>query len=185
MIRGLLLAGGAATRFGSAKLLHPYEGATLGEVSARHLIEGVGNALAVVREGDTALAAKLRAAGCEVLLSARSLEGLGGSLAAGVAATAQASGWVVALADMPRVSAACSRSVRAALEAGALIAAPTLASGERGHPVGFAARLGAELAALGGDEGARALLARHRDAFVAIPTDDRGILYDIDCPADL
>ena len=75
-IRGLLLAGGAATRFGSAKLLHPYLGSTVGAASARNLVAGVGNALAVVREGDDAIAGMLRDAGCEVLVTPRSRDGL-------------------------------------------------------------------------------------------------------------
>lgn len=186
MIRGLLLAGGASARFGSAKLLHPFEsGLTLGEASARNLLAGVGNALAVVRTGDEELARRLREAGCEVLVTSRSREGLGASLAAGVEAACDAAGWVIALADMPRVPAALSRSVAEALRGGATIAAPVLPTGERGHPVGFSAALGRELRALSGDEGAKAILARHRDALVAIPTTDRGALYDVDSPADL
>jgi molybdenum cofactor cytidylyltransferase len=186
VIRGLLLAGGASSRFGAPKLLHPFEGGPcIGEVSARNLLAGVGNALAVVRDGDEALARRLRGAGCEVLVTARARGGMGESIAAGVEAARDAQGWVIALADMPRVSAALSRSVAEALRGGAMIAAPVLPGGERGHPVGFSAALGDELCALSGDAGAKAMLARHRDGLVAVPTTDRGALYDVDSLADL
>ena len=66
------------------------------------------------------------------------------------------------------------------------IAAPVLReSGERGHPVGFSRALRVELAAIDGDEGARAVIARHRDALIAIEVDDPGIVKDIDTPSDL
>lgn len=186
MIRGLLLAGGASTRFGAAKLLHRIDGGpTLGEVSARHLLEGVGNVLAVVRDGDDELAACLRNAGCAILVTGRSRDGMGASIAAGVDAARGGDGWVVALADMPRIPAQVSRAIAHALAGGALIAAPVLPGGERGHPVGFSARLVDELVALTGDEGARAVVQRHREHVVLVPTQERGILYDIDLPADL
>lgn len=186
MIRGLLLAGGASTRFGAAKLLHRIDGGlTLGEVSARNLLEGVGNVLAVVRDGDDALAANLRNAGCAILVTGRSRDGIGASIAAGVDAARGGDGWVVALADMPRIPARVSRAVAEALQGGALIAAPMLPGGERGHPVGFSALLVDELAALAGDEGARSVIQRHRDDVVLVPTEERGILYDVDRPEDL
>ena len=72
MIRGILLAGGSGTRFGGAKLLaaFPNDPVPIGVRSARSLVAGLGNALAVVRAGDAALARALRDAGCEVLESA-------------------------------------------------------------------------------------------------------------------
>ncbi|MBI2508985.1 MAG: nucleotidyltransferase family protein, partial [Betaproteobacteria bacterium] len=52
-------------------------------------------------------------------------------------------------------------------------------------PVGFGAKLRDELLALGGDQGARAVLERHRDAVKLIECDDAGVLYDIDRKSDL
>jgi molybdenum cofactor cytidylyltransferase len=78
------------------------------------------------------------------------------------------------------------RAVRAALEEGALIAAPVLSrTGVRGHPVGFAAELRAELLALQGDAGARSILDRHRARLRILATDDAGILVDLDTPEQL
>jgi molybdenum cofactor cytidylyltransferase len=186
MIRGLLLAGGASTRFGAAKLLHRIDGGlAMGEISARHLLEGVGNVLAVVRDGDDELAACLRNAGCAILVTGRSRDGIGASIAAGVDAARGGDGWVVALADMPCIPSRVSRAVAEALVGGALIAVPVLPGGERGHPVGFSARLAGELSALTGDEGARAVVQRHREEVVLVPTQERGILYDVDTLEDV
>ncbi len=187
MIRGLLLAGGAGTRFGGGKLLARLagDGEPVGARAARALVAGVGNALAVVRPGDEALGQALAQAGCEVLRSADSLRGLGASLAAGVRASREAEGWIVALADMPRIQPATHRAVAAALGRGTRIAAAGAPDGRRGHPVGFAADLYADLAALDGDEGARGVLGRHRAWLEIVRVADPGIFFDVDTPADL
>jgi molybdenum cofactor cytidylyltransferase len=194
-IRGLLLCGGSSTRFGSDKLLavidggHPQAGGgpiPLVVCAARNLISGAGRALAIIPPAAGQLRRMLADAGCEILESPRTVRGLGASLAAGVAASANAGGWIVALGDMPFIRPDTIAAVRAKLEGGARIAAPVLvATGERGHPVGFARALQDELAALDGDEGARAVISRHREGLVIIPVDDPGIVVDIDTPDDL
>ncbi len=187
MIRGLLLGGGTGTRFGGAKLLAatPRDATPVGVRAARSLVAGTGNALAVVRSGDAALARALREAGCEVLETPDSARGLGASLAAGVKASRDAEGWVVALADMPRILPATHRAVAAALSRGARIVAAADASGRRGHPVGFSPELCADLAALDGDEGARSVIERHRAWLELVRVDDPGIFFDIDTLGDL
>ncbi len=184
-IVAILLAGGAATRFGGGKLLHPLDdGVAIAAHAARNLQAAGLQVVAVVRLGDFPLAEMLEQEGCHVAQCAESARGMGFSLAHGVATAREAGGWVVALADMPRVSASTVRSVVEALEGGATIAAPTY-RGERGHPVGFAGVLHHELLALSGDSGARAVLERHRDEIVSIEVDDPGVLLDIDARADL
>jgi molybdenum cofactor cytidylyltransferase len=122
--------------------------------------------------------------GCQVTMFQKAERGMGASLAHGVAQARGADGWVVALADMPRIQPETVKSVISALQQGALIAAPVY-KGERGHPVGFGAALRDELLALDGDQGARALLERHRDSVRLIDCDDPGILIDIDRKSDL
>lgn len=187
MIRGLLLCGGAGARFGGGKLLATAPGDTvpIGVRAARSLVAGTGNALAVVRPGDGVLADALRAAGCEILASEACARGMGASLAAAVEATRPASGWLVALGDMPGIAPATHAAVRDALAGGATLAAAVDAGGRRGHPVGFSAALYAELAALDGDEGARTVVERHRARLELVRVDDPGIRLDIDTPGDL
>ena len=87
---------------------------------------------------------------------------------------------------MPFIREGTMHAVHQALAAGALIAAPRdRVSGARGHPVGFAAGLRDELIAIRGDEGARSVIQRHRDAVQLIEVDDAGITRDIDRPEDL
>ncbi len=191
-IAGVLLAGGRGERFGGGKLLAPVQsaqddvaaGTPVGVAACRHLAAALPEIIAVVRPGDPALAAALAAAGARVLVCERASEGMGASLACAVAATADADGWVVALADMPWVRPATIAAVAAALAAGADIVAPRY-DGQRGHPVGFAHGHGAALAALAGDEGARSVVAAHAAGVRVIDVDDPGVLRDVDRASDL
>ena len=182
---GILLAAGAGRRFGGAKLLAPLpDGTPVGVASCRALVAVLPRTVAVVRPGDDELAAALAGTGAAVVRCARADEGMGASLACGVAATGDAGGWVVALADMPWIAPATIRRVVEALAAGASIAAP-FHRGGRGHPVGFSSGHRAALAALGGDEGAKHLLAARSADIVRIDVDDPGALRDVDRPSDL
>jgi molybdenum cofactor cytidylyltransferase len=182
-IAALLLCGGAARRFGSDKLLAGTE--PIVARAARNLIAATGHALAIVPLGRPRLRAVLEAAGCEVLETDRTEDGMGASLAAGIEATERAGAWIVALGDMPSILPATIGRVRQALEAGALIAAPWDGKERRGHPVGFAGALRQELLALAGDTGAREVVRRHADDVRLIETGDPGIFVDIDTPRDL
>ena len=181
----VLLAAGAATRFGGGKLLHPLpDGVALAAHAARNLRDAGLEVVAVVRPGDFPLADMLEEEGCHVIRCADAVKGMGHSLAHGVGSARDASGWVVALADMPRVQPATARALADAIAGGARVAAP-IYNGTRGHPVAFAASLANELTALSGDTGARAVLERHRDELVLIEVDDPGVIVDIDAKDDL
>ena len=183
--RAILLAAGAASRFGGGKLMHPLADGIAISVHAMRNLKAAGvDVTAVVRRGDDALAAMLTREGALVVVCDKAEEGMGASLACGVAAAPSDSGWIIALADMPSVRAATISLVGNALRQGAAIAAPTF-EGQRGHPVGFAARYGDELRALGGDEGARSLVQRDRKSVILVATDDPGVLLDVDRREDL
>lgn len=182
---GLLLAAGRSRRFGTDKLLATLpDGTPVAVAACRALRAGVGPVFAVLRPGQEALAALLRAEGAATGMCAAADQGMGASLAFGVAATRAAAGWVVALADMPWIAPDSIRRVAAELGRGAELAAPFHA-GRRGHPVGFGARFRPDLERLGGDAGARSILAEHADRLCRVDVDDPGILLDIDEPGDL
>jgi molybdenum cofactor cytidylyltransferase len=184
-IVGILLAAGAGRRYGAPKLTAArYAGRAIGEWSALHLVAALPDAIAVVRPESAELAAALSACGVGIVPCADAHQGMGASLSCGVRATADAAGWVVALGDMPDIDPAVISAVADAIRGGATIAAPFVGD-ERGHPVGFAAALADELAALGGDAGARDILRRYRDRIERIEVVDRGVLFDVDTPADL
>ena len=185
VIAAILLAAGAGARFGGDKLLHPLEdGVAIAAHAARNLLAATPDVVAVVRWGDFPLYDILEQEGCQVTMFQGAARGMGASLAHGVAQARGADGWVVALADMPRVPVAIVKEIIASLAGGALIAAP-VHKGERGHPVGFGTALRDELLALDGDQGARAVLERHRNSVKLVECDDPGVLYDIDRKTDI
>ena len=109
--------------------------------------------------------------------------GMGDSIAAGVQATRNASGWLILPADLPLIQADTLRRVATALQS-SVVAYPVYC-GQRGHPVGFSAVCGDALAALSGDRGAAAVLRHWSAKATAVPVDDRGVVFDIDQVADL
>ena len=181
---GILLAAGCGTRFGGDKLLASLAGECVGAAACRRLLVALSHVVAVVRADDAALAVALGAAGARIIRCANAGDGMGASLACGVRATPDAAGWVVALGDMPWIEPATIARVVAAIGQGAVLAAP-FHRGQRGHPVGFGAVCSAALAALTGDEGAKAVVSAHRDDMVRIDVDDAGTLSDIDRPSDI
>jgi len=184
-IVGILLAAGFSRRFGGDKRLQPLaDGRPMAAVAAANLLAACGRVIAVVRPEDKALADALDELGCTVAAAEDAALGMGHSLAAGVAASGQARGWLIALADMPRIEAASYQAVLAALQGGAAMARPEY-GGRPGHPVGFAEMWRAELLGLQGDSGARAILQSAPGRVVACPVDDAGVLFDVDTPRDL
>ncbi|TAN25900.1 MAG: nucleotidyltransferase family protein [Castellaniella sp.] len=112
-------------------------------------------------------------------------DGMGDSIARGVAATTDASGWLILPGDLPLVGAGTLRLVAQAL-ATDLVVLPFW-RGRRGHPVGFGKPCGSSLAMLGGDVGAAAIVRAHRQSGEVrdLAVDDPGIVMDIDTVDDL
>jgi molybdenum cofactor cytidylyltransferase len=188
---GLLLAAGYGRRFGADKLLHPLaDGTPVAVAAARALRAAFPDSIAVLRPDQTALAERLAAEGLRIVTNPESSLGMGHSLAAGVRASADAAGWIVALADMPFIAPATVRQVADALRDAAraghaqAIVAPAF-GGMRGHPVGFLAGWREALAGLEGDTGAGRILKANPEHLRLLAVDDPGILHDIDTPGDL
>ena len=117
-----------------------------------------------------------RAYGCEVLLLESA--GMGDSLAAAVAASGSADGWLVVLGDMPFIQPASIERVVEGLEVDGICV--PVQSGRYGHPVAFGAAFGPQLMALSGDRGGRALFVSASVQEVLV--DDPGVLWDVDLP---
>lgn len=191
-IVGVLLAAGVGQRYDPTgtrlKLLEPapagpHAGAPMALAALRTLQTACPHVLAVVRQAEVELQSKLHgllaAEGAELAICAAADSGMGHSIACGIAASPDAAGWVVALADMPSISEGTVAAVRDAIAAGHATAAPVF-RGQRGHPVGFGRACREALLALTGDRGARAVLAAHPPR--PIEVDDPGCLHDIDTP---
>lgn len=165
MLAAIVLAAGAATRFGSAK-----QALLIGEVLHR-LERTTSIADVVVVTGAHPLEARARIVECPDWH-----RGPGASLRCGLAALpGDAEAAVVVLADGPELSAAAVDRVAAAWRTGrgAVIAASY--GGERGHPVVLDRSVWPDVP----DEGARLLEP------VLVPCDDLGAPGDVDVPADL
>jgi molybdenum cofactor cytidylyltransferase len=108
-------------------------------------------------------------------------QGMGWSIATGVAATAGAPGWLILPADLPLVRPETLWQVACTLQEHEVVV-PAV-RGQRGHPVGFSAACAAELLALQGDRGARQVIERH--AAFTLELDDLGCILDVDTPEAL
>lgn len=108
-------------------------------------------------------------------------QGMGSSIATGVAATANANGWLILPADLPLIQADTLRCIAQALQTHAVVV--PFVNGQRGHPVGFGAVCRDELLALSGDQGAKSILQRH--IAQTLELDDIGCILDVDTPQTL
>jgi molybdenum cofactor cytidylyltransferase len=184
---GILLAAGRGRRFDPAgvqdKLLQPLpDGEPVATAAAKNLLAALPDVVAVVRPEAAVLAAQLRILGCDVSECPLADEGMGASLVHGIAQASDAAGWVIALADMPYVMPETITTLLDKMQAGADIAAPMF-HGRRGNPVAFSRAHLNSLLELGGDQGARSLLAKF--PVVEVEVDDEGIVLDIDSADDL
>ncbi|WP_416770030.1 nucleotidyltransferase family protein [Pseudomonas sp. RHF3.3-3] len=189
-IAAIILAAGQGSRFRQVagadqdKLLAACEGRDgvvrpVLEQVLRSLPDSLG-ARVLVTTADRPEVIRLgQAHGCRVLLPGST--GMGDSIATGVAASAEADGWLMVLGDMPFILPETFERVLARM-ARERICVPTLAGGY-GHPVGFGRDFGEALRALSGDRGAKALFATGR--VEPVPVEDRGIVWDVDVPAAL
>ena len=184
----IVLAAGKGSRFDGTghKLAQPLGTssvlmATLAAAIASHLRVVVVTTAPFAEVARASVAARDVVVLPEVGSDGGSQLGMGASIAAGVGASPDSSGWLVLPGDMPMIQPATVLAVANALEHHPIAFAQFRA--RRGHPVGFAAELYPELTALSGDEGARRIVARY-PAF-PVELDDAGILVDIDTEGDL
>jgi len=160
-IGGLVLAAGAARRFGSPKQLAPHRGRPLLEhaLAAIAAADGLERRVVVLGAGAAAIRAAVDLQGVEVVLCEGWEEGQAASLRAGVTALADTvDAVVVTLGDQPEIDPRAIERIAAARDGRADAVRATYA-GRPGHPVLLERPLLAEVAGLRGDEGARRLLA--------------------------
>lgn len=186
----IVLAAGRGRRFAAAGGKPFKQGQPL--FGARSLVEyvcglyagcGLPVVCAIHPELDE-LAERLAGTGYQVVKVDDADAGMAHSLAAAVTEAPSERGWLIALADMPKVRPRTIRAVADALATGAPLCAPFY-KGRRGHPVGFDAEFGPALRGLSGDEGARSILQANTDRLVRIDVDDPGVLFDINVPGEL
>ncbi|MBI1906694.1 MAG: NTP transferase domain-containing protein [Rhodocyclales bacterium] len=184
----LILAAGTSSRMGETnKLLAEVDGVpmVLRALNAAQASRAASVTVVLGHEG-TVVEALLAPRPARVVHNPDFAQGLSTSLRCGIAALpADARAVLVMLADMPRVSAAhLDRLIEAWDPARPAIIVPHH-DGRRGNPVLWPRALFSEMQAVGGDRGARELLARHADQVRRVEFDDDAIFIDVDTPADL
>lgn len=185
----VVLAAGFGRRFGAESKLHqPLAGQPVLAWTLNTLAQlKASAAVVVVAPEDRAAAEIARTAGFTPVVNPARAEGMGRSIASGVAALpAGLHAVLIALGDMPNVQLKTCHALLAAFAAGdaARIVLPTY-EGQRGHPVVFGADHFPALRALDGDTGARSILNAQDHAVLALAVTDPGVLMDIDTPDDL
>jgi molybdenum cofactor cytidylyltransferase len=183
-VAAIVLAAGRSTRMGGPNKL-------LAEISGRPLVRiAVEEALAsrarpvVVVTGHQRERVEAALKGLDVIFAHNPdfAEGLSTSLKVGIAAVpGEVGGAVVCLGDMPQVDAALIDRLIAAFDPakGALVVVPVI-GGKRGNPVVWSRRFFGDLAALGGDVGARHLIGSYPEALVEVPVTTTGAFTDVD-----
>ena len=182
-ITGVLLAAGQSHRFGSNKMLVEIDKQAM-ILHAAGSLSPCDRLLAVVRHDDLPLQQLLNAASIEFICNDAAEQGMGSSIACGIAASRHSKGWCLLPADMPFVSPSTTRQVIAALHQGAALSAPYYQN-RRGHPVGFSQALANDLLALNNATGARAVVEQNQQQLAVINCYDPYILIDIDTPHDM
>jgi CTP:molybdopterin cytidylyltransferase MocA len=152
----IVLAAGAARRFGAPKQLAPVRGRPL----LAHVLDLVDDPIVVL--GAHAEQVRPVAAGARVVVCEQWAEGQAASLRCGVAAAGAVDAAVILLGDMPFLTRAVIAGARAAFERGGCDAVRTAYRGRPGHPVVLGRPVLDAVPSLRGDVGARELLARFR-----------------------
>ena len=182
---GILLAAGQSTRFGSNKLLHPVtDNRPMLLLSAEKLASVLPGSMVVINEQLIPYTVQLEQMGLRVVVNAQAVQGMGSSIARGVDASQDASGWLIMLADMPYLKTETIMLLADRLEHGANIIAPVY-NKQRGHPVGFDHRYKDELLALNKGTGARQLIKKHQSRLQLVPVNDAGTIMDVDHTSDV
>ena len=178
---GLVLAAGAGRRFGGPKAVVELDGERLVDRAVRVLDEG-GISQVYVVSGSVALSVP----GAVVVGNPDWASGMASSLLAGLDGlppTTEAA--MVVLVDHVGLTAEAVRRVAAEARGPASLVAATY-DGLQGHPVVIGRDWWSEVrATAAGDQGAREVLAAHRDVLVQVECSDVASGADVDRPADL
>jgi CTP:molybdopterin cytidylyltransferase MocA len=181
----MILSAGASSRMGRPKALLPYREGTFLE----HLIE-------VTRHPRISVTRVVLGAGAEVIRAIAKLDasvvvlnpdweqGQLSSICAGIRSLEgiETDGIVLCPVDHPLVSARLvSELIERFYEARKSIVVPTY-KGRRGHPAIFSSEMFGELLAAPADKGARAVVWAHSADVLEVPTDEEGVVLNINDP---
>jgi CTP:molybdopterin cytidylyltransferase MocA len=184
---GVVLAAGAARRFGSPKQLAQLDGRPLLQhaVDAACAAPDLERVVLVLGAQAERVRRAVDPGRAEVVVAEGWEDGMAASLRAGLLAARDSEWVVILLGDEPLMPAAALRDVLHAARAAPpeVLAVRATWDGEPGHPVALRGSVAGRAGELSGDQGARALL---RDAVVLeVECSPLGPSPDIDRPEDL
>jgi molybdenum cofactor cytidylyltransferase len=188
-IAAVVLAAGRSSRMGGPnKLLEQIGGRPLVRIVTEAALGSRARPVIVVTgHQHESVEAVLAGLPVQLIHNPRFADGLGTSLATGIAALpAKVDGAIVCLGDMPQVDAALIDRLIGAFDPdkGALVVVPTI-EGKRGNPVVWSRRFFSDLMAVEGDVGARYLIGRYAEAVTEVPLTGKAALTDVDTPEAL
>lgn len=182
----LLLAAGAAKRFGSDKRSALIDSRNTLLFHSIYQYKDLGFDVLVclsARAQDDALASMLCAESIACLRCVRAGEGMGATLSEAVATLGDVPGVLVALADMPGLLPQTILQILENADSNRIVY--PVYEGRRGHPVLFGRRFLPRLRTLSGDVGASKVLMENAHSCVPLSVDDASVLLDVDTPEDL
>jgi molybdenum cofactor cytidylyltransferase len=180
---GIVLAAGAATRFGQPKQLLDWGGRPfVRAVAEQALSAGLAPVVVVIGSAAERVEAALEGLSIEIVRNPNWQDGQASSIRTGLRALSSHVGAAVfLLADQPQVT---SDVIRALDEVHQLdlpaVVAPLILEEHRGNPVLFDRATFADLAELRGDTGGRSLFSKYPVRYM--PWHDAHLLMDIDTP---
>lgn len=183
----VVLAAGMSRRMGTPKQLLRIGSETLLERTLKNVrASNVSEIVLVLGYAVDDVQKTVATAGLKVVINPDYQQGMGTSLRNGLAAvSAGATAALIVLADQPFVtSETLNRLIECHEERKPQIILP-MYQGFRGNPVLLDRSVFAEVQAVSGDVGCRAIFGDHTENILKLPVDDPGILLDIDSQDDL
>jgi len=185
LLAAVILSAGASSRMGRPKALLPYREGTFLE----HLIgvtrhPRIGVTRVVLGAGAEAIRTAAKLDPSIVVLNPEWEQGQLSSIGAGLRSLEgiETDGMVLCPVDHPLVSARLvSELVERFYEEKKAIVVPTY-NGRRGHPVIFSSALFGELLAAPAEQGARAVVWAHSADILEVPTDEEGVVLNLNDP---
>jgi molybdenum cofactor cytidylyltransferase len=180
-------AAGSAERFGGKKLLTPIDGQPLLDRTIAALLDGgVGQVIVVVGPDADELKRDVNAFNDPrvwPVVNPDPSRGMFSSLQTGMA-EAEGDALVVLPADMPYVQRGTVAILLEVFASRPAIVSPKY-QGKRGHPAILPPALRDEIRAADPTTNLHEILKRHPEQRVDVDVDDRGVVRDVDRPADL